>query len=115
MEQKTYKVIKAHINTFPDPLKIKIGQSLTIIPKESEYPGWIWCVDRDGKDGWVPASYVKQYGDYGIALFDYDATELSVQIGEELTILKEESGWLWCRRQTGKLGWVPKENLQIAE
>jgi uncharacterized protein YgiM (DUF1202 family) len=38
-----------------------------------------------------------------------------VQVGEELTILKEESGWLWCRRQTGKLGWVPKENLQIAE
>ncbi len=115
MEQKTRKVIKPHITTFPDPLKIKIGQSLTIIPKESEYPGWIWCVDRDGKDGWVPASYVKQYVDYGIALFDYDATELSVQVGEELTILKEESGWFWCRTRTGKFGWVPQENLMNAE
>jgi hypothetical protein len=47
-----------------------------------------------------------------VALRAYDATELSVIISEELTILDEESGWFWCRHEDGRLGWVPKECVE---
>ena len=38
---------------------------------------------------------------------DYDATELSVRVGEELLIQREESGWLLCENRAGQRGWVP--------
>jgi uncharacterized protein YgiM (DUF1202 family) len=44
-------------------------------------------------------------------LRDYDATELTVEPGEEVTILGRESGWGWCVNQQGQKGWVPLDNL----
>jgi len=44
---------------------------------------------------------------------DYDATELTVEVGEELTALAEHSGWFRCRTDTGSLGWVPAENVEL--
>ena len=48
----------------------------------------------------------------GIALCDYEATELSVSVGEELRMGKEESDWIWCTNQKGKSGWVPADHVE---
>jgi hypothetical protein len=47
--------------------------------------------------------------DGGVAQRDYDATELSVEAGDELAVLGEEGGWLWCASARGERGWVPVE------
>ena len=47
-----------------------------------------------------------------MALCDYEATELSVSVGEELIMGKEESGWIWCTNQDGESGWVPAEHVE---
>jgi hypothetical protein len=44
---------------------------------------------------------------------DYDATELSVEVGEKLTMGEEESGWAWCTNREGRRGWVPLEHLEV--
>lgn len=44
---------------------------------------------------------------------DHDATELTIEKREELEIIKEESGWLWCRNKRGDFGWIPKEKVNM--
>ncbi|MBN1218919.1 MAG: SH3 domain-containing protein [Anaerolineae bacterium] len=107
------RVISAYQAAYPDPLVIKVGEKLTVGEKESEWSGWLWCTNQDGKSGWVPEKYVEHKGDIGVARFDYDATELSVDIGQELIIDCEESGWIWCTNQQGLQGWVPVVHLEI--
>jgi hypothetical protein len=45
-------------------------------------------------------------------LRDYDATELSADVGEELAASQEESGWIWCTNRAGRTGWVPLDNVE---
>ena len=59
--------------------------------KESEWSGWIWCINGTGEMGWVPESNLKILETTCKVLQDYDATELSVDVGQELTIKMESS------------------------
>jgi hypothetical protein len=111
-EQQICRVISEYQSAYPDPLVVSVGDNLTVSEKESAWSGWVWCTNQDGKSGWVPESYVEWKGNACVALCDYDATELSVRVGEELVVGKEESGWLWCTSQEGQSGWVPAENLE---
>ncbi len=45
----------------------------------------------------------------------YNAIELTVSAGQELTIEQVESGWLWCRDQQGKRGWVPISHVMAID
>jgi hypothetical protein len=106
------RVISDYQSAYPDPLIISAGDRLRIGERKSEWPGWLWCTTQQGKDGWVPQAYVAREGNTGLALDDYDATELSVRAGEDLFAAQEESGWLWCTNQRDQSGWVPAENLR---
>jgi uncharacterized protein YgiM (DUF1202 family) len=106
------RVIKDYQLAYPDPIILCLGDIVTIEDRESEWPGWIWCTTARGKSGWTPKSYIQRDGDKGVTLRSYDATELSVTEGEELTIINEESGWFWCRTKDGHLGWVPKQSVE---
>ena len=108
---QTVRVIKAYQTPFPDPLIIKAGQKLDLSDRASDWPGWLWCTTLAGQSGWVPAAYIEPMGQLGLARRDYDATELSAQVGEELTVSYEESDWLWCTNQQGRRGWIPAENV----
>ena len=109
---QTVRVITAYQSPFPDPLIIKAGEKLDLSDRESDWPGWLWCTTLAGKSGWVPAAYIEPMGQIGLACRDYDATELSAEIGEELTVSDEESGWLWCTDQKGNNGWIPAGNVE---
>ncbi len=111
---RTALVITNYSSAYPNPLLLKQGEEIIIEGKETSWPGWVWCTGSDGKCGWVPETYFKKNENKGRMLCNYDATELTVKIGEKLTVLREECGWLWCRNGQDKLGWVPKENVQIA-
>lgn len=107
------RVIYGYRSAYPHPLKLKSGEVVTIGEKRSEWSGWLWCEDQDGKKGWVPESYVERKGDTGKVDVEYDATELTVEKGEELEIIKEEKGWLWCKNKKGNFGWIPKKKVSI--
>ena len=109
---QTVRVITAYQSPFPDPLIVTAGEKLDLSDRESDWPGWIWCSTLAGKSGWVPAAYVEQMGQLGLARRDYDATELSAEVDEELTVSHEESDWLWCTNRQGHSGWIPAENVE---
>ena len=93
MTSKYCKVIVEYESPFPDPLKIRNGDQVQLTEKESEWPGWIWCINKKGKEGWVPRSYLKIQDNQATLLKDYDATELTAKVGENFVIMEEESGW----------------------
>ncbi|MFW9773963.1 MAG: SH3 domain-containing protein [Candidatus Thorarchaeota archaeon] len=115
MNKKHCKVISNYKSPFPNPLIIKKGDKLQIIEKESEWSGWIWCISEKGAEGWVPINYLDIQGNSAQSLRDYDATELTVAVGEELLIEDQESGWIWASNKAGKKGWVPLDNVKITD
>jgi len=110
---QTVRVIKEHTTDFADPLILKTGDLLMAERKKTDWPGWIWCTDKNGKGGWIPECYLKIEGNTGRMLRDYDATELTARPGDKLNVLDEESGWLWCLTEQGRKGWIPKENVEL--
>ncbi len=113
MKEKRCRVIKKYESPYTDPFLITKGEMLSISEKDSEWSGWIWCTKKNGISRWVPESYLKIEGNSGKANQDYNATELSVNFGEELFIEQEEAEWYWVTNQQGKSGWVPIKNVQI--
>lgn len=110
--RRTCRVISEYNSPYTDPVAIRAGEELAITAKETSWSGWVWCTNRDGKSRWVPDRCVEQKGDSGVALYDYEATELSVSVGEELTTGEEESGWIWCTNKQGRSGWVPADRVE---
>jgi len=107
---------KANYNSSSlNPLKFKKDEALVVTYPSDEWPGWIWCLNNDGKSGWAPESYLEISGDSAVARRDYDATELTVRMGDRLTVLDEESGWCWCEFGDDEKGWVPIENLELID
>jgi len=111
------RVLADYQAAYSDPITMRIGDELQLNGQKDNWNNWLWlwCTNQSGKSGWVPECYVKQDGDKGQALFDYDAIELSVSMGDVLLVTQEESGWLWCTNQHEKSGWVPAEHVSIIE
>ena len=105
------KVTKPHKSKFPNPLKFNKGDTVSVNTDRDDEPGWLWCIDVNGIEGWVPEVYVERNGASGSLNRDYDATEMNITVGEELQILDEESSWLLCRKPNGETGWVPGDNV----
>jgi uncharacterized protein YgiM (DUF1202 family) len=101
---------------YPDPLTMKSGDELRVVKrKDDEWPGWVFCENRNGKKGWVPENTIKIDADAAIAQQSYEAREVSVMEGEIVRIEKVESGWAWVTNMTDETGWVPLKNLKIVE
>lgn len=115
MKNKSCKVIADYKSPFPDPLRLQRDDVVRIEEKESEWPGWIWCISKEGKEGWIPYNYLDIQGNIAKLTQNYDATELTVTLGEELIIEKQESGWFWVSNKESKQGWVPIKNVQLLE
>jgi hypothetical protein len=64
MVSKSYKIIKEHISSFPDPITLKKGDKVFIGREYSEnpdWPNWIECKTQNGKKGWVPNSTLSHW------------------------------------------------------
>jgi len=106
------RVIQRYQTEYTDPIVVSKGEVLTLGGRDTQWVGWIWCWNGAGKGGWVAERYLELAEATGTMLRDYDAHELNVNTGEELEILDEESGWLWCRNSAQHEGWIPAENVQ---
>jgi len=108
---ETLRVIKPHQPSDADALTARKREHLSFERRETEWPGWIWGTNMAGRGGWVPENWVEIDGGSCVMKRDYNATELSVEVGEVLTVEFEESGWAWVTKEGGESGWVPLEHL----
>lgn len=90
-----------------NPIRLCAGDEITTGPEDRAWPGWIWALDRDGNDGYVPEEILEPLGEGRYAaLENYDPTVLTIRRGDPLESLKQIHGWHWCRNTAGAEGWV---------
>jgi hypothetical protein len=107
------RVVADYQAPYIDPISGKAGDEVVIDrAQKTEYMGWLWCINRAGKSGWVPESYLEERGNLGYLLCDYDAIELSIHVGETLIVHKATSGFLWVSHPCGQTGWVPASHVE---
>ncbi len=98
---------------YTHPLTVSVGEELTIRRGENQRGvGWVWCINRKGKGGLVPESYLERQGEVVTVRCDYASTDLTVHVGEALTLHKMESGWVWATNPAGQSGWVPASRIE---
>jgi SAM-dependent methyltransferase len=113
-----HRAKKAHAAGDAKALIARRGDRLGFERKPTEYAGWIWCTAEGSAKGappdagWVPEAWVSIEGGTCVLLRDYDATELPLEVGEEVALISRESGWAWVRNRRGREGWVPIECLE---
>jgi len=108
------RVIADYQAPYVDPIAVQAGDEVSIDDtKKTDLAGWVWCTNRTGKSGWVPEAYLEREGDVGRLRCTYDAVELTVQVGDMLTVHKAESDFLWVTDQTGRRGWVPSTHVEL--
>ncbi len=100
---------------YPDPLVMQAGDELHLGRQDEQWPGWIWCTSLNGMEGWVPISYLEVRGKLGIARSDYTARELTIHVGEKLTIWDFEAGWYWASNPDSCSGWIPGDHIDVIE
>ncbi len=97
------------------PLVMRPGEALEVIETETSarWPAFVLVANRAGGRGWVPERYLERQGQNAVAIRRYDTTTLNPSRGEVLSVLEEdrESGWLWCRDETGREGWFATDSV----
>src|SRR6476620_5600684 len=58
--QTTCRVLANYQAAYPDPIIVRAGEDLVAGKEDPDYPGWIWCTDRNGKGGWVPDDFIER-------------------------------------------------------
>ena len=110
------RVIADYRASFPDPIRVKEGDIVTLdFQKKTNISGWVWCTQESGKSGWIPESYLEIQGLTGRMICDYDAIELTIHVGNILTVHKEESDFYWATDQRDNQGWIPVSHVEPYE
>ena len=76
------------------------------------YDGWIWTTLASGNSGWALEELLSMSGLTAVALADYDATELTTEVGERARVIFEMLHWAWVKNSAGREGWVPMKSLR---
>lgn len=106
------QVIKEYTSHYPNPIKLKKGESISVGARDDEYPGWIRVTTKSGNEGWAPEQYINKDSGQPTATQDYDASELSTTFGETLSVKNIINEWAWVENQFGNCGWVPYKTIE---
>jgi hypothetical protein len=107
-----YSVIKAHEPVESKDWIVSKGEIVKFERKLTIYEGWIWCTNKKGESAWAPEDWVEiMNGDCRFKR-DYNAIELTVQIGEIVNGDIDVSGWIWVVNSNGAYGWIPMDCLK---
>lgn len=109
------KIIEKYLECYPNPLNLKIGDKIQLFAKDvpEKWKGWNWCKDSTGNEGWISETYFKRNGVYANIIKDYTAQELSVEKNDNIDIIFEDCGWVFCRKGSGEEGWLPAEIIDF--
>ncbi len=109
-----YSCIKAYESPYPHALVFPKGSRVEVIKEyqdDPQWPNWHWCVGQNKTEAWVPGQFLQIDGKIGIMKREYNAIELSVQVGEKLRVHEVINGFGWAEKQDGAQGWVPMKHL----
>jgi hypothetical protein len=110
-----YRVVRDYESPYPNSMSFLKGELVEVgqeFKDDPDWENWVWC-EGNNKKAWVPKQYIKILGANGIFERDYDALELSVQVGEKLVIHEIVNGFGLSEKPDGAKGWVPMRNLVI--
>ena len=107
-----YRVVEAWRRSYDSALAVKTGQRLTVERRDTEWPGWLWCLDGAGLGGWLPEEVLEVSAGPARVREDFDTAELTVLPGEIVEALGAREGWVWCRAGNDAEGWVPLKVLE---
>jgi hypothetical protein len=104
------RVVARSSHQIPDrpPLRVEAGDRVKVGERDGEWPAFVFVTAPKGS-GWIPERHLDRQGASAVVIQRYDTTELPTEENEELEVLQEDlaSGWLWCRAESGREGWVP--------
>lgn len=105
----------AHTVSERPPLQLAVGDRVEVGERDREWPEFVFVTSGHGS-GWVPARHLSEPTGSAIVRTAYDTTELPTETGELLHVIAEDliSGWLWCRSDQGREGWVPVNTVEAA-
>ena len=112
------KVIKSHHSDVLIPFQAEKGEIVNGKEKPTQWEGWLYCKNKDGIFGWAPKAFVTPVKDSSEEFHfirAYNSFEISASKGEFVKIKERESGWARIENESGKIGWIPLENLDITE
>ena len=94
------------------PFILTEGDPVTVGERATRWPAFVFVESPRGS-GWVPSRYLSADSGPAVVEVGYDTTELALAPGQEVTVIDrdDESGWWWCRADSGATGWVPIEAL----
>jgi hypothetical protein len=107
------EVIKAYtrIHEYENPIAFRSGELLILGNRNEINSEWIWCIAPDASEGWVHETFLEIQSDEAIALRDYTAQELTVQVGEYVEDIECVGSWRCCQNAKRRIGWIPREHL----
>ena len=111
----TYRVITEYISPYLDSIIFHEGESVQVgieFVDDPEWKSWIRCKGDGGKEAWCPGEYLDIFGDAGIFIRDYDAKELTVYIGEILSVGEQLNGFGAGVKDDGECGWISMKCLE---
>ncbi len=109
-------VVNPYERPYRNPIAVTAGEQVTPdFGKRTDIEGWVWCTAKDGRSGWTPRNWLVQSDGTWRVDREFNATELTVTLGDILDIAFEESGFFWATKQNGELGWVPCENVSVVK
>lgn len=112
------RVKKNHRSDVLIPFKAKTSEIVVGEEKPTQWEGWLYCENEQGVKGWVPKAFLEEIPDkkkYFKFNRDYDAYELPALKGDLVDIKETESGWALVISETGEVGWIPLENLDLKQ
>jgi len=106
-------VVTAHEAPRRPPLQLRVGEQVEVGQRDSVWPEFAFVTGLHGS-GWVPVRHVSRPAGRATVTHDYDTTQLSTVVGEQLEVLEEDaqSGWLWGRSARDREGWVPIKTVR---
>lgn len=113
-----FRVVEPYNSPYPTPIIFHAGEKVIIrreFKEDPEWKDWVWCEGQRGNQAWAPKQYLDMDRDRGVFLTEYNALELSVEVGEMLRVHEIVNGFAMAEKLDGRLGWVPLRNLSQVE
>ena len=106
------RAVSGHEVPAREPIQLEPGDEVTVGERDTQWPAFVFVTCASG-EGWVPSRHLSANAGTASVITPYDTTELDLVAGEEVAVLERDdtSGWWWCRRADGEVGWVPVSAL----
>jgi len=109
-----WQAIAEHQGSHTPAIRFERGEVITVAHRNARFPRWWWCVDKQGRSGWVHEQFFEEDDYRFVGREDFDGRELTVYPGEQVEVLEMRDGRALCRNAAGEVGWLPLDILDAA-